>query len=240
MILSPKFQYISCYSLSSTITLSSVLQIRFNTSHVTLYRQDGRIKAWRISVSIHLMLLFIRTSYLLPHASCLFQYISCYSLSFLRSHWTHGRRVSIHLMLLFINLSAWANFERSLFQYLSCYSLSFFPSSKSCILNSFNTSHVTLYRFQSSFRKRWTSVSIHLMLLFIYLHWQNEFMRLKFQYISCYSLSLSLSHIWEKLLSFNTSHVTLYQLYLICKSLKYSSFNTSHVTLYQIAMSFKD
>ena len=53
------FQYITCYSLSEMLRQTPMEATRFNTSHVTLYRQ--RIPSYRILffVSIHHMLLFI-------------------------------------------------------------------------------------------------------------------------------------------------------------------------------------
>ena len=118
---------------------------------------------------------------------------------------------------------------------------------------SFNTSHVTLYRFRKIFHKR----------------------KSQFQYISCYSLSIVLHCLQFRIPRFNTSHVTLYLRcswfwinlnvvsihlmllfindkgkfngskkqfqYISCYSLslqaaplssEYPCFNTSHVTLY--------
>ena len=53
-----------------------------------------------------------------------------------------------------------------------------------------------------------------------------------FQYISCYSLSFSCSQFRIARHGFNTSHVTLYPLWLNFRRLSQKSFNTSHVTLY--------
>ena len=97
------FQYISCYSLSLPLTGFRCWLLRFNTSHVTLYRVSESdtfrtlwtfqyISCYSLSkkscihiccfmVSIHLMLLFIRRS---------------------RQKLQKGTSVSIHLMLLFI------------------------------------------------------------------------------------------------------------------------------------------
>ena len=77
----------------------------------------------------------------------------------------------------------------SMFQYISCYSLSNEDKKWHCNYLRFNTSHVTLY--QLPVLRGWsdTTVSIHLMLLFI----------------GKGSETLSPE------LSFNTSHVTLYQ-----------------------------
>ena len=53
----------------------------------------------------------------------------------------------------------------------------------------FNTSHVTLYRGMASTNGMERYVSIHLMLLFIYILPRNHLRMSVFQYISCYSLS---------------------------------------------------
>ena len=53
------FQYISCYSLSVTGNTYGAKDVRFNTSHVTLYHAVHRTTTGKV----------------------LFQYISCYSLS---------------------------------------------------------------------------------------------------------------------------------------------------------------
>ena len=75
----------------------------------------------------------------------------------------------------------------------------------------FNTSHVTLYQDPEDPDHRFIVVSIHLMLLFIgHAQIQNAF-NILFQYISCYSLSLMVLLSGFLILSFNTSHVTLYR-----------------------------
>ena len=97
---------------------------------------------------------------------------------------------------------------------------------------SFNTSHVTLY------------LTAH----------EPDYPILKFQYISCYSLSLRKRFLFYLCTRFNTSHVTLYRrtdrklseqfyvsihlMLLFIIFMKENSiwkfrFNTSHVTLYQ-------
>ena len=122
------------------------------------------------------------------------------------------------------------------------------------ILYCFNISHVTLYRKYScqNSRRRW--VSIHLMLLFIFFCILFLLSPSWFQYISCYSLSVQGAAEMPWLISFNTSHVTLYReevvwygtencvsihlmllFIVLAKPKQYAawrSFNTSHVTLY--------
>ena len=140
--------------------------------------------------------------------------------------------VSIHLMLLFIAVLK-EDFEQYFaFQYISCYSLSGFVQYPIFNCNSFNTSHVTLYLISRRKSLQSSSVSIHLMLLFIgdadaaqsgdedsfdtshvtlYLVQPDFYLLVDvFQYISCYSLSLTRPCFFAAFSSFNTSHVTLY------------------------------
>ena len=120
------FQYISCYSLSRSQTSSMPF----------------------ISVSIHLMLLFISERLHFFIIGFLFQYISCYSLS-----WEEPTTMTIKEMFQYIScysLSADCKRqeeERKRFQYISCYSLSRKWQLILKMENSFNTSHVTLYRY---------------------------------------------------------------------------------------------
>ena len=75
----------------------------------------------------------------------------------------------------------------------------------------FNTSHVTLYHF-------------------LQLLYSQE---VEFQYISCYSLSRNASlHLWQNEVSIHLMllFIDLWQLQKVRKN----SFNTSHVTLYQL------
>ena len=118
------FQYISCYSLSKLWTDLYMLEIGFNTSHVTLYRIWRTRTSRNIWVSIHLMLLFIagRNSHIRDFQT--FQYISCYSLSP-----TCGQNLP----------------PEQMFQYISCYSLSWKKLIGNANTARFNTSHVTLY-----------------------------------------------------------------------------------------------
>ena len=116
------------------------------------------------------MLLFITLEVTTVRQAVSFQYITCYSLSscghllcllgrsFNTSHVTlyrlSGRKthfvnsVSIHHMLLFINKATGGIFAHMLFQYITCYSLSDENSKLITMPMGFNTSHVTLYRFQ--------------------------------------------------------------------------------------------
>ena len=98
----------------------------FNTSHVTLYQHRISHSLCRILVSIHLMLLFIWMQRFSSSSCRAFQYISCYSLSYIKEAVTAGAYK---------------------FQYISCYSLSQTPEGIVSSYSSFNTSHVTLYRW---------------------------------------------------------------------------------------------
>ena len=165
------FQYISCYSLSKVFHVLESELIRFNTSHVTLYPFFPVITFSLDFVSIHLMLLFIN-------------YWGWYS---------QKERVSIHLMLLFIPD---AIFPIVLSTFVSIHLMLLFifiiGHLNSVLITGFNTSHVTLYRTIRDHSRGKILVSIHLMLLFIFTPLQIMLVRLAFQYISCYSLSLVL------------------------------------------------
>ena len=215
----PWFQYISCYSLSE--------------------RSFRPGKCYH--VSIHLMLLFIIKASNEFVKMAKFQYISCYSLStfwtymntleqrFNTSHvtlyrrdvgtWTWGWCVSIHLMLLFIS-------QRQPDRRLQwCFNTSHVTLYRQrtglwIIWNvSFNTSHVTLYHIKTAKQNLWNSVSIHLMLLFIRNAQSWSEIKQRFQYISCYSLSARRRLLMDVFCSFNTSHVTLYQITRYLKQL---------------------
>ena len=101
-----------------------IIQLSFNTSHVTLYRYVGRfnriwfefqyISCYSLSqVNCFSLNKILRFQYIscyslsqIKEKSCeqfnKFQYISCYSLSRKKLMWSVERFVSIHLMLLFI------------------------------------------------------------------------------------------------------------------------------------------
>ena len=142
------FQYISCYSLSGGLDKSAkghTVSIHLMLLFITSVWFQTLILEW---VSIHLMLLFIRYGRCRDGIRPSFQYISCYSLS---AHPWCLENVN------------WA------FQYISCYSLSEVVLATPPFKLSFNTSHVTLYRFMFFQRLCDILVSIHLMLLFIML-----------------------------------------------------------------------
>ena len=101
-----------------------------------------------------------------------------------------------------------------------------------CKSQDFNTSHVTLYRFNRNYSKglayRFNTSHVTLYLADI----KNALDRSVFQYISCYSLSRHTREDLNEDLGFNTSHVTLYHRSAREAAKKNFCFNTSHVTLY--------
>ena len=118
----------------------------FNTSHVTLYPGKPQATAAIHVVSIHLMLLFIESvnSFQDFESSFNTSHVTLYRLASCRKR--SQKPVSIHLMLLFIVMQG-------------------------------DVDGITV------------SVSIHLMLLFIQCGEHNDSPESSFQYISCYSLS---------------------------------------------------
>ena len=75
-------------------------------------------------------------------------------------------------------------------------------------------------------------VSIHLMLLFIIVENNYEFMLCAFQYISCYSLSVE--EMRKRGFTYMFQYISCYSLSSLktIMNLCYARFNTSHVTLY--------
>ena len=185
----------------------------FNTSHVTLYPVlDSGVLHQRNCFNTSHVTLYLRAE--APR--------------------TIRGMVSIHLMLLFIENGKWLHLPMESFQYISCYSLSPLPRMHTIRLESFNTSHVTLYLLLMDGALRNHFVSIHLMLLFIEVKDQFGLEASLFQYISCYSLSVCPEPGCNVVVGFNTSHVTLYlQSSLSCRP-QTQRFNTSHVTLYPL------
>ena len=146
----------------------------------------------------------------------MFQYISCYSLSFAKEILDIACKGFQYISCYSLSQPGIGIDYATGFQYISCYSLSSSYLPESGLLLCFNTSHVTLYRWYHLCIWRLRSVSIHLMLLFIMCYHRMSFFvkgfntshvtlyqfrkpRLyvlsAFQYISCYSLSMRLSEI---------------------------------------------
>ena len=165
------FQYISCYCLSFPFSILLSVVLHFNTSHVTVYPFSFSSSETFVTISIHLMLLFI-----LPY----------------RLFKNNLLNISIHLMLLFIYMGDYNSDMLKIFQYISCYCLSFgtilimvyygyfntshvtvyqcVPLWESKTIRYFNTSHVTVYQNHNVSREILKGISIHLMLLFIAEH----------------------------------------------------------------------
>ena len=138
------FQYITCYSLSWPVRISTLqrqvsihhmlLFIKghlsnvckesgFNTSHVTLYPVTRTLFRWLMSFNTsHVTLYQAIMKKRVPFSR--FQYITCYSLSNSSPTLKEVKQVSIHHMLLFIGgwHSHWPRLTS--FQYITCYSLS--------------------------------------------------------------------------------------------------------------------
>ena len=142
----------------------------FNTSHVTLYPVPEMIYLPRDSFNTSYVTLYLQNKTHLEHQSFSFNtsHITLY-----RRNWKRRKKVtavSIHLMLLFIK-----------------YGL----SSGSCGTLGFNTSHVTLYQYKACklhIRPERFNTS------HVTLYLEGEIIEekpLTFQYISCYSLSIS-------------------------------------------------
>ena len=159
------------------------------------------------------MLLFIRHRWWIKTKFPLFQYISCYCLSYQSFHQAHLNHISIHLMLLFI---PWHSGYLRTLDGISIHLMLLFIGRicRGSVANIyFNTSHVTVYRRSLPEAGTYTSISIHLMLLFI----QKE------------------KRQWRTWIYFNTSHVTVYQQISVFDSSGVTHFNTSHVTVYHVA-----
>ena len=118
----------------------------FNTSHVTLYQlqklcQKSRVNGFNTS------------------------HVTLYPLY--RPEWRYNHHVSIHLMLLFIMRGGGPLWTFSVVSiHLMLLFIKFTVKEKN-YAESFNTSHVTLYRRIRSMNLQRMPVSIHLMLLFI-------------------------------------------------------------------------
>ena len=133
--------------------------------------------------------------------------------------WIPWSSVSIHLMLLFIEGTLELELEDDAFQYISCYSLS--HSGNRTEDYSGVSIHLMLLFIgkELGYGSSGMWVSIHLMLLFIISKQRNRTCEILFQYISCYSLSARRRLLMDVFCSFNTSHVTLYQITRYLKQL---------------------
>ena len=197
----------------------------FNTSHVVVY-------PFLYFFEISLTQFQYISCCSLSQKEQLFQYISCCSLSICNRRENKVAIVSIHLMLQFIpnpplphpkskgfNTSHVVVYLvlvcglnlMSVFQYISCCSLSLERGELVEADISFNTSHVVVYLHGKHSVNVHESVSIHLMLQFIFLENYRNWPLWLFQYISCCSLSFFLFRKTSRLICFNTSHVVVYR-----------------------------
>ena len=96
----------------------------------------------------------------------------------------------------------------------------------------FNTSHVTVYQKDWTAKVADSTISIHLMLLFIEED-HNKITGAKRISIHLMLLFIIIAKSFlYSLLHFNTSHVTVYQFRFQLLQISYQNFNTSHVTVY--------
>ena len=141
-----RFQYISCYCLSSLLIVLislTMISIHLMLLFIFIYCIPCTIIQY---ISIHLMLLFIiLTVPVLPAMDC----------------------ISIHLMLLFINVFILCYSGFCKFQYISCYCLSQFQYHQVSIVLAFQ--YISCYCLSSPLASIAVCkfISIHLMLLFI-------------------------------------------------------------------------
>ena len=119
-----RFQYISCYSLSFSDSYQDTgYCVSIHLMLLFIWAFCPETSACR--VSIHLMLLFIGGWRMLKEKLVMFQYISCYSLSF-----NCDVSVVIRWMFQYIScyslsiIQRWNPAFKWGFQYISCYSLS--------------------------------------------------------------------------------------------------------------------
>ena len=206
------FQYISCYGLSLRICSITGICRHFNTSHVTVYRNQidpntgldifQYISCYGLSVEERKALLqklsfqYISCYGLSLRILCTrdcctsFQYISCYGLSKEKTTGKTALVISIHLMLRFI------------------------PRNYITLDQIRRISIHLMLRFIVDIIKDLlcqADISIHLMLRFIQMFLLSVQLFQPFQYISCYGLSASVLQSQTLYHDFNTSHVTVYR-----------------------------
>ncbi len=184
----------------------------FNTSHVTLYRRWTFQNRWQWTFQYISCYSLSIPEDVQDKIKKLFQYISCYSLSKISRPWS-----AVQIPFQYISCYSLSNYDKLSDAWDYCFNTSHvtlyqsFRQKIKCFLVSFNTSHVTLYLFVWCTAPYFLTVSIHLMLLFIRLVITFFFEMVcfntshvtlyqaapmvkvidcKFQYISCYSLSV--------------------------------------------------
>ena len=154
------------------------------------------------SISIHLMLLFIRmpkgytSDCIYFNTSHVTVYLYAIFLAVLQI------LISIHLMLLFIVSDVQSKVEKKAFQYISCYCLSQLMDWKKDAKIHFNTSHVTVYHGASG-QQLMENENFNTSHVTVYpARWGVYVGEMIFQYISCYCLSVEVFRIREQNNSF--------------------------------------
>ena len=171
------------------------------------------------------MLRFIFPVYPLIFHKPPFQYIPCYGLSSPSGSLSLSTLISIHPMLRFIDFVLCIINRTSDISIHPMLRFIVVPSAPTpTIVPDFNTSHVTVYPWRCWHEIRNYQISIHPMLRFI-IHMKSGTPRVSwFQYIPCYGLSRQNFRTRWKRFNFNTSHVTVYPVFLIsAAAIKYIS-----------------
>ena len=101
-------------------------------------------------------------------------------------------------------------------------------------LRYFNTSHVTVYR-TTCYHLPIYIVKFQYISCYCLSVWNTALLPFCFifQYISCYCLSSAVMYGSWSVFNFNTSHVTVYRFCFVPAAAVRDNFNTSHVTVYQ-------
>ena len=150
-------------------------------------------RTWSNTISIHLMLRFIKNLMVVVPRKASFQYISCYGLSQNIRDWCHPVRT---------------------FQYISCYGLSTTNKHMFIWWNHFNTSHVTVYPRLLALKRNQNSdfntshVTVYPEKLH---HTRSDQAHFNTSHVTVY-LRTRCSPFFAQL-NFNTSHVTVYQIW---------------------------
>ena len=208
-----EFQYITCYSLSESLMISSVsADVSIHHMLLFIFRLTENVSLVKF-VSIHHILLFIgatSAAAVTIHAGFNTSHVTLYlraeiekikvPFGFNTSHVT--LYLSKNLVLkeyeMCFNTSHVTLYHRSkkkIQMHLQGFNTShvtlylYHSSQEMVTINGFNTSHVTLYQIFSKSEHRQTNVSIHHMLLFIWDPDEEDDQKDGFQYITCYSLS---------------------------------------------------
>ena len=147
-----RFQYISCYCLSHFCTGNRFAVLLFQYISCYCLSRSYHLLFYSISISIHLMLLFIMQVFFDVRITCLISiHLMLLFISTCSLVTVPPPLISIHLMLLFIAFGFILFFFDIKFQYISCYCLSYSSNKELVDLKDFNTSHVTVYRYRQQY-----------------------------------------------------------------------------------------